>query len=128
MKAKKKAKISKKQQQDKAFEATLKAFKGTKTVATNKSEKKDLEAFKKAIEVTPDLIYSPKHKNSISVFLQRHKGTITQEVVCKVLLLSPEELEGKLTEIILKIQERLNLPQKIIGRLKDLFFPPKNTN
>lgn len=118
------SKTSKKKAQERAHQNMIKAFHRAKTHPLPIHSQKDYEALKNAIDTCPDFINSPRHKNSLTVFLKKEKPVIAQETICKILLLTPKELNEKIVGIITKIQRHFKLPSIVLNNLKDLFFPP----
>jgi hypothetical protein len=56
----------------------------------------------------PDYIHSPKHKNSLAVFMNNHQDGATDEVICRVLCIDQQKLDL--------------IYLKVIDKLKKVFF------
>jgi hypothetical protein len=53
----------------------------------------------------PDYIHSPKHDNSLRVFLTNHPDGAQDSVICKALCISQKELEHLYESAILKLRQ-----------------------
>jgi hypothetical protein len=56
------------------------------------------------LDADPDYINSPKHKNSLSVFMELHPDGTSDETICKVLCIDKAILELTYQKILAKMR------------------------
>jgi hypothetical protein len=52
-----------------------------------------------------DFINSKKYKNSLTLYLSSHKETISNNKICNLLNLSPEQLKKEMSDILNKYRQ-----------------------
>jgi hypothetical protein len=68
-----------------------------------------IEEKKRKILEDEDFIDYPKFKNSLSKLIEKYPDGVSDEVIAKVLNITPEEVEKIYNSSIQKIQKSLNL-------------------
>ena len=55
----------------------------------------------------PDFIHSVKHNNSLSELLKQNPNGVSDAVICRILCLTPEELQSLYNSAIMKLRTTL---------------------
>jgi hypothetical protein len=70
---------------------------------------KDKDNLKKKILNDEDFIYCPRLANSLERLMEKHPNGLGDERICKILLMSQEELDETFESAILKLRESLGV-------------------
>lgn len=71
--------------------------------------KNDKDNLKKKILDDEDFIYCPRLANSLERLMEKHPNGLEDERICKVLLMTQEELDETFQSAILKLRESLGV-------------------
>lgn len=56
------------------------------------------------LNTEPDFIWSKKNENSLKSFMEQHSEGVPDKTICKVLKITPEELQNKFEAILAKLK------------------------
>lgn len=59
------------------------------------------------IDIDPDFINSPKHGNSLRTLLKQNPNGVSESIICRVLSITPEELQSIYLNAIMKLRSHL---------------------
>ena len=59
----------------------------------------------------PEFIAAPKYKNKLSRLLEHNPYGVSDQVICKVLKLTPEEVEAIYSRAIIKLRQAMKVSE-----------------